>query len=327
MDYKALAAAGILQCPVTREPLKLVGDELRSSTRSYAILDGVPVLVDGEQSVFSPTDISRPGDGPGGQGVSWKRKLVRRLLPSRTPIGDTRLRFQRFIGEVRQGRAAGPSRVLVIGGGQLGQGTAELIGVPDLAVVETDVYIGPRTAIVCDGHHLPFADESFDGVVIQAVLEHVVDPVLVVAEIHRVLKPTGVVYAETPFMQQVHEGPYDFTRWTEIGHRRLFRMFKTIDTGVTAGPAVVLLWSIGYFARSFPRRTSTQLAVEKLATVCFVWLKPLDARLVSRPGATDGASGVYFLGLKADVAVDDAEVLAGYRGTIGVPVRRARRGA
>ena len=35
---------------------------------------------------------------------------------------------------------------------------------------------------------------------VQAGLEHVRDPWQVVAEIHRVLKDDGLVYAETPFM-------------------------------------------------------------------------------------------------------------------------------
>ena len=37
---------------------------------------------------------------------------------------------------------------------------------------------------------------------------------------------SGIVYAETPFMQQVHEGAYDFTRYTVLGHRYLFKKFK-----------------------------------------------------------------------------------------------------
>ncbi|CAH2407660.1 hypothetical protein MES5069_620012 [Mesorhizobium escarrei] len=32
-------------------------------------------------------------------------------------------------------------------------------------------------------------------------------------------------------MQQVHEGAYDFTRFTELGHRWLFRRFETISRG------------------------------------------------------------------------------------------------
>ncbi|MEZ5361501.1 MAG: class I SAM-dependent methyltransferase [Bryobacterales bacterium] len=66
--------------------------------------------------------------------------------------------------------------------------------------------------MLCDAQRIPFADATFDAVVAQAMLEHVADPVRAVGEIWRVLKP-GLVYSETPFLQQVHAGPYDFTRY------------------------------------------------------------------------------------------------------------------
>jgi len=313
-----IPAADILRCPLTGEPLFERNGALESSTERYPILEGVPILLNDQQSIFSAAEVglSRPAR------VSPSRRLVRRLLPSRTPEGDTAVRFARFIDQLRL-RGDRP-RVLIVGGGRLGQGTEELIRASDLELIETDVYVGPRTMIVCDGHHLPFADGSLDGVVIQAVLEHVLDPPAVVREVHRVLKPGGLVYAETPFMQQVHEGAYDFTRWTESGHRRLFHMFEAIDTGVSSGPAVALLWSLCYFARSLARRRTAQLVLEKLTVIAFLWLKPLDAALVKRPAATDGACGVYFLGRRAETAIDDRNVISAYRGTIGLPVRPAR---
>ena len=104
--------------------------------------------------------------------------------------------------------------MLIVGGGILGFGAGALASSPLVGLIETDVYIGRSTAVVCDAHDLPFADGSFDAVVIQAVLEHVIDPVRAVAELHRVLRPRGLIYSEVPFRQQVHEGAYDFTRWT-----------------------------------------------------------------------------------------------------------------
>jgi SAM-dependent methyltransferase len=311
----------MLRCPATQEPLEVDGDWLCSGERRYPIVGGVPVLVDEDLSPLSVDEIRRRAfiDEP-----SCLRRLVRRFIPKRTLAIGTAERFRAFRKAVLE-MNDGCAKVLIVGGGILGEGVHELVDHAGIDLVETDVYLGPRVAIVCDGHHLPFPDGTFDGVVVQAVLEHVLDPCRVVSEIHRVLKPRGIVYAETPFMQQVHEGPNDFTRWTETGHRRLFRMFQALDTGVTAGPATVLLWSLCYFVRSLPRRRSQiQVVLEKAVVLAFFWLPRLDYYLLRHQAATDGASGVYFLGTKGSEPVTDLEILRQYRGTITRPMRRPR---
>jgi SAM-dependent methyltransferase len=320
-EAKTTVPLGMLRCPATQEPVEADGDWLCSGERRYPIIDGIPILVDENLSPLSVDEIQHRAfiDKP-----SYGRRLVRRLIPKRTPAIGAAERYRAFRKAVLESNP-GTARVLIVGGGILGEGVHELVDQARIELIETDVYLGPRVAIVCDGHYLPFADETFDGVVVQAVLEHVLDPARVVSEIHRVLKPRGVVYAETPFMQQVHEGPYDFTRWTETGHRRLFRMFEALDTGVTAGPATALLWSLCYFVRSLPRRRSQlQLVLEKAVMLAFFWLPRLDYYLVRHEAATDGASGVYFLGTKHSEPVADIDVLMHYRGTIARPVRRPR---
>jgi SAM-dependent methyltransferase len=61
---------------------------------------------------------------------------------------------------------------------------------------------------------LPFDDESFDGVVLKDLLEHVADPVSVVSEVHRVLRPGGRVFASSPDAQR--------WVWDDYTHRRPF---------------------------------------------------------------------------------------------------------
>jgi ubiquinone/menaquinone biosynthesis C-methylase UbiE len=145
--------------------------------------------------------------------------------------------------------------------------------------------------------------------VIQAVLEHVLEPQQVVDEIWRVLKPDGLVYAETPFLQHVHEGAYDFTRFTESGHRFLFRRFELVDSGCSGGPGTQLTWSIDYFARALFR---SRLA-GKMFKLAFSWLQLFDA-LVPSTFASDAASGVYFLGRRSVRNVSPQEIVAFYRG-------------
>lgn len=316
-----LADITILRCPVTGSPLSLAsnGNLTSPEGRDYWVIHGAPVLIDSKHSLFD----ANFADSAGGIDSSHAniRHLFDRFVPSPTrSIGS----HERFAHLAQRVVARGsPARVLIIGGGTLGEGMADFIERTDLEFVETDIYMGPRTQVICDAHQLPFADMCFDAVVAQAVLEHVMDPQQVVAEICRVLKPDGLVYAETPFMQQVHEGAYDITRFTMVGHRRLFRYFDELDAGVVCGPATTLLWALRYLARSLPRRS--RIARELFdRTVClaFFWLKYLDDLLIDRPGSIDAASGIYFLGRRRESPISDAQVVASYRGAFRSAPRR-----
>jgi SAM-dependent methyltransferase len=214
---------------------------------------------------------------------------------------------------------APPRRVLVVGGGTMGAGIEALVEAEGLELVETDVFAGPRTGVVCDAHALPFVDGSFDAVVCQAVLEHVLEPWTAVDEIHRVLADGGLVYSEIPFMQQVHEGAYDFTRFTHLGHRRLYRRFDEIESGAQGGPGMALSWSLQYFAMAFAPTRSTRSLAQRLVGLLTSWLAWFDAYLVRRPGGLDAASGTWFLGRRRNDPVGDAELIRGYRGACPSP--------
>jgi len=206
----------------------------------------------------------------------------------------------RFLKEAKAvaGEAGRPPRILVIGGGTAGSGSEALYADPEVEVVDTDVYASSLTVLVSDGHRLPFADASFDGVWIQAVLEHVLEPSVVVAQIHRVLRSDGVVFADTPFMQQVHMGAFDFTRFTLSGHRWLFRRFEQIEAGISGGAGVATIWSIRYLARALGAGSSLAGAI---AAPLF-WLRLLDRFTRSRAGA-DAACGIFFLGRRSMTAL------------------------
>ena len=145
------------------------------------------------------------------------------------------------------------------------------------------------------------------------MLEHVLDPWRVANEIWRVLKSEGYVYSEVPFMQQVHLGAFDFTRFTQLGHRRLWRYFDELRAGAQGGPGMALIWSIGYFMWALLPRP-LWAAADRAASLLFFWLKYFDDFLVKRPGGIDAASGTYFLGRRRTTPVDDRTIVAGYRG-------------
>ena len=278
---------------------------------TFPIVNGVPILLDESTSVFSIDEV-RGHSLTTSLPASRLRRVLRRGLPSpsRNPVATRN--YERFGGLLLE-KQSGP-QVLVVGGSVVGHGMGAILSMDKIELVETDVAFGPRTQVVCDAHDLPFADRSFDGVVIQAVLEHVVDPYRCVEEVYRVLKDDGLVYAETPFMQQVHLGRYDFTRFTHLGHRRLFRRFDEIDSGLVAGPGTVMAWSYEHLLLSFVRRRSLRGPVKAFARVTGFWLKYFDVLVAGRPGALDAASGLYFLGRKSEHTLSDRELIKLYRG-------------
>ena len=73
-----------------------------------------------------------------------------------------------------------------------------------------------------DGHRVPFADGSFDGVVAFEVLEHVPELRESVGEMVRLVRPGGLLMITTPFCWPEHEVPYDFARWTQFALRKAF---------------------------------------------------------------------------------------------------------
>lgn len=76
---------------------------------------------------------------------------------------------------------------------------------------------GARPSVFADAAGLPFADGSFDTVLLFEVLEHLAQPERSLAEIQRVLRPGGVLLASVPFLYPIHDAPHDFQRYTRHG--------------------------------------------------------------------------------------------------------------
>jgi SAM-dependent methyltransferase len=274
------------------------------------IVDGVPVLLNESNSIFSFTDFTQR------QATTFQPATaidtLEKFLPKLFWNPEAPDRFC-ILAEKLLKQTPQP-QVLIVGGGVLGEGVRVLLEYPAIQLTETDVYFGERTQLICDGHDLPFDDGTFDAVVVQAVLEHVLDPYRCVSEIRRVLCSDGLVYAETPFMQQVHMREFDFTRFTHLGHRRLFRMFSELDSGAigSAGQALGLSWR--YFLLSFFRGSTARAGAGAFARLTGFWWKYFDNLLAHRPASMDAATGYYFFGRKSEIPLPDRELIKQYRG-------------
>ncbi|WP_087001613.1 class I SAM-dependent methyltransferase [Rhizobium sullae] len=303
----------LLLCPRTMSPLRLEGGKLVANDSGservfeYRMIDGAPILIDFEQSVFTESEITCRNAGSAivrPEYTGLQRSLKRMVSPAKS---GTRVNILNLVRHLEKND--GPSKVLIIGGGSVGNGLEPVYDHPRLEVYSFDVYVTPHVQFVADAHKIPLPAETFDCVIVQAVLEHVLQPSEVVAEIWRVLKPSGLVYAETPFMQQVHEGAFDFTRFTESGHRYLFRQFERLDSGANGGPGIQFMWAVDYLASGLFRSRK----VGKMAKLACFWAQYLD-HLIPAPYAEDGASGVFFYGRKTQRVFSPPEIIAHYRG-------------
>jgi ubiquinone/menaquinone biosynthesis C-methylase UbiE len=271
---------------------------------SFPVIERWPVLADFEHSVLDPAELLRLATGDERR---WSiERVPRRFRSWAKPRNRAAVRNVEILLRLLGGPA---SVILVVGGATMGNGVEQIYADPRTRVVAFDIYGSPLVQLIADAHQMPLATESVDAVVVQAVLQQVLDPGRVVDEIHRVLRPRGLVYAETPFLQQVaHAGP-DFIRYTSSGHRSLFRAFEEVAAGPVAGPGAQMLSSVDHLVRGLLR---SELA-GKLTRVAFFWLRYLD-RLVPTAFAMDNASAYYFLGRRSERDLSPSEILAYYRG-------------
>jgi len=71
--------------------------------------------------------------------------------------------------------------------------------------------------------YLPFKEECFDCVKCTELLEHVEHPEMVVKEIGRVLKTSGVLILSVPFNIPIHADPCDFQRFTDYKLKNMLK--------------------------------------------------------------------------------------------------------
>lgn len=319
-------AKGLLRCPICNAGIRIDDENARCSAQSclavFPIVNGIPVLLNEQESILSLRDYEAPKSSPSSSTVRLKR-LGHRVLPT-LDLNVSGVKNIETFADLLFARTKTPI-VLNVGGKHPGSVTSRLCMNAGVDCIECDVSFKERTNLIAESHKLPLADASVDAVLIDGVLEHVLDPVSSVREAFRVLKEDGLVYSDTPFMLQVHGGGIDFLRFSHLGHRRLFRNFEEISSGITSGPGVALSYSIQYFMLSFVRSQAARFAVKGVCRLALFWLKYFDFYLVSQPGSLDAAHGFYFMGRKSRVVLSDSDLINGYRGITPAlyPTRRA----
>lgn len=106
-------------------------------------------------------------------------------------------------------------------------------------VVNIDIFEGENIDHIATADDLPFKDNSIDLIINQEVLEHTPEPIAVIEEFRRVLKPKGKVYCQVPFIIGFHPSPDDYWRFTYSGLKLIFeqKQFKVLEINESVGSA------------------------------------------------------------------------------------------
>ena len=101
-----------------------------------------------------------------------------------------------------------------------------------------DIYSGENVDVVGDAHSLSTyfdPEEKFDLIFCSAVFEHLYAPWIAAQEMASLLKVGGQIFVETHFSWRVHERPWNFFQFSDMGLRALFNEglgFRVLDCGM-----------------------------------------------------------------------------------------------
>lgn len=254
MPVAEQVATGRLVCPVTRGRLvrRADGWATLDGARTYPGVRGVPILLSDPQQwrEFREVEDSAVHARSGFSVPAGAKRLLHRALAAG---GDHRTEaskeaFRLAIVEQPEG-----SLCVSVGGG------------PARAhprLVNVNIGPFPGVDVVGDAHHLPYADGSVDAIFCEAVLEHLERADVAVAEMRRVLRSGGQVFAATPFLQHYHGHPDHYQNFTLTGHRRLFERagFDVQESGTCVGPTYALTTLAADYLRAFvPTRVLSRM--------------------------------------------------------------------
>ena len=88
--------------------------------------------------------------------------------------------------------------------------------------LKMDIVKGENVDVVGSAEAIPFPEATFDSIVCTQVFEHLAHPQLCAMEIYRVLRKDGYAVVTVPQMNELHEEPHDFFRYTRFGLTQLF---------------------------------------------------------------------------------------------------------
>lgn len=281
---------GALVCPLTRENLAMDGVELVSkpSGHRYALRNGVPFLCsdpERHRRYLSENDGAMDTEyrqaGRSRVVAKLSEKLLGHDFRTQASIDAYRAIFEGLSDD---------AICLAVGGGPLRH---------DERLVNLNISDYQNVDVVADAYELPYANGSVAAIFCEAVLEHLEFPEKAVAEMHRVLRPGGKVFAATPFLQWYHGYPNHFQNFTLTGHVRLFERagFSVTRQGTCVGPGFAVSMLGICYCRLYTNKVARLLCLP-MALVLAAILRRFDQLVNLKDSSHVLASTTYLLGEK-----------------------------
>ena len=197
------------------------------------------------------------------------KKLHERMQFDRYPVND----FIRKKGFplMQQGKL-----VLDAGSGRLQEQTLrnELLG-HDIKLETLDMLPGEGVDFTGDITHTEFENDRYDIILCSQVLEHVEEPGKVCEELFRILKPGGSLIITAPQSAYLHNLPYHFFHFTNIGMRKMAEEagFEVKIMDPQGGHFIMLGLNLHYTCRvleSFATSPLKKIVIWPFAILCRV---------------------------------------------------------
>ena len=277
-----------LACPACRSPLSS-GEGVLACTAC-----ATTYVHDGDTQVLLPPASRQTVEA---EVEAWNREAIRPRLSYRWIRRLMSPQVHRWGPELRWLRnrlSTLPTDALVV---DVGCGAAE----NEKGVVRLDLSPGPEVDVAGDALNLPFLDASVDAVLAIRVIEHVKDPVRVVAEADRILRPGGLVVAVVPFFEPYHRNPTDHSRFCRDGVERLFDAFEKVELEVATGPAISLAWFLKEWVAvlaPFSNRPLVYASIREIAGWLFAPIAWLDPLVRQKTYAHKIAGSFWYVGRK-----------------------------
>ena len=124
--------------------------------------------------------------------------------------------------------------------------------------LNTDVR-GRRGLPAINAEETPYDDNQWDYIVSDQMLEHVRKPWKAVVEMHRIVKPGGIVVCTTCSYNPVHPSPLDCYRFMPDGMKVLFEDFSSVHVDTWGSRDAMMYLMKGGKAKDYPNEPDERM--------------------------------------------------------------------